>query len=134
MLDERWPDAGEWSPDNDVRLSARVEAALNAPPPGWPPPLDCIDDVPESSVEVPRTISYSGFVMHCRMSVASLVALVATLEGGRAASDDNAAAELTALARCGDEAGFRALAACVMPLEEVGECWAGARERLGLPT
>ena len=48
--------------------------------------------------------------------------------------DDNVARELVDLARAGDETGFRTLAACVMPLEEIGECWAGARDRLGLPT
>jgi len=45
---------------------------------------------------------------------------------------DNVVQELVELVKAGDEAGFRALAACVMPLEEVGECWAGTRERLGL--
>ena len=141
MLDERWPDVGIGLPHNDVRLYARVESALGAPLPGWPPPLDCIDDVPEPLVEAAQTISSPCFVIHRRISVASLKARVAEfearvaeLEGSRAASDDNASAELTALARRGDEAGFRALAACVMPLEEVGECWAGTRGRLGLPT
>ena len=139
MLDERRPDAGTWSPHNDVRLSARVEVALNAPLPGWPPPFDCTDDVLESLMEMPQTVRSLCFVMHyrrmhCRRSVAPLMAILAEIERCRSASDDNAASELTALARRGDETGFRALAACVMPLEEVGECWAGVRDRLGLPT
>ena len=118
---------------------AWVRAALAAPLPdgalqSLPRPAR---DVLESSAEAPRTISYPGFVMHFRMSVAqwlSIVALVDALDECLAASHDNAATELMALARRGDEAGFRALAVCVMPLEEVGECWAGARGRLGLPT
>ncbi len=53
---------------------------------------------------------------------------------GRAlAPGDNAAEELVALARGGDRAGFDALASCLMPVDQVAECWAGARRRLGLP-
>ena len=44
---------------------------------------------------------------------------------------DNATEELLALARSGDRAGFDALAGCLMPAEKVGECWSGARQRLG---
>jgi len=136
MIHETEAGAATWQPHNDVRLSARVEAALNARLPGWPPPLDCIDDVPESSVEVTWTIDHPGFVTLRRGSIRLLVPLLGALEDRHrvVSAEDNAAAELTALARRGDEAGFRALAVCVMPLEEVGECWAGARGRLGLPT
>ena len=47
-------------------------------------------------------------------------------------SSDNAAAELLDLCRADDRAGFDALASALMPAEEVDECWAGARRRLGL--
>ena len=45
---------------------------------------------------------------------------------------DNVAQELVELVQAGDEAGFRALAGCVMPVDEVDECWCGTRARLGL--
>jgi len=47
---------------------------------------------------------------------------------------DNVSKELIDLARAGDELGFRRLAACVMPVEEIDECWVGTRGRLRLPT
>ena len=46
---------------------------------------------------------------------------------------DNVTEELLELVKRGDEAGFRALAGCVMPADEVDECWHGAQARLGLP-
>ena len=45
---------------------------------------------------------------------------------------DNASGELVDRARAGDEGGFRALASCLMPADEIEECWRGARARLGL--
>ena len=48
------------------------------------------------------------------------------------AEGDNVTQELLELVQAGDEAGFRALAGCVMPAGEVDECWCGARARLGL--
>jgi len=45
---------------------------------------------------------------------------------------DNASGELVDCARAGDEEGFRALASCLMPADEIEECWRGARARLGL--
>ncbi len=45
---------------------------------------------------------------------------------------DNASQELVDLARAGDRDGFTALAGCLMPADEVEECWAGTRQRLGL--
>lgn len=49
-----------------------------------------------------------------------------------AASPDNATEELIALVRAGDRGAFDALASCLMPLEQIAECWAGTRVRLGL--
>jgi len=45
---------------------------------------------------------------------------------------DNVTQELLKLVKAGDEAGFRALAGCVMPAEQVHDCWDGVRARLGL--
>jgi len=45
---------------------------------------------------------------------------------------DNVTRELLELVKAGDEAGFSALAGCVMPAGEVDDCWHGARARLGL--
>ena len=45
---------------------------------------------------------------------------------------DHVTQELLDLVAAGDEAGFRALAGCVMPAEDVEPCWHGARARLGL--
>ena len=44
---------------------------------------------------------------------------------------DNASGELVGLARACDYGGFRALASCLMPIDEIEECWRGARARLG---
>ena len=49
-----------------------------------------------------------------------------------AVEGDNVTRELLALVNRGDEVGFRALAGCVMPADEVDDCWWGARARLGL--
>ena len=46
--------------------------------------------------------------------------------------NDNAMQELLELAKAGDRLGFSAVAGCLMPKEEVDECWAGTRTRLGL--
>ena len=46
---------------------------------------------------------------------------------------NNVTRELLELVKRGDEVGFRALAGCVMPADEVDECWHGAQARLGLP-
>lgn len=43
---------------------------------------------------------------------------------------DNVTHELLELLRQGDEAGFRALAGCVMPAEEITACWHGAQARI----
>ncbi len=43
---------------------------------------------------------------------------------------DNVTHELLELVRKGDEAGFRALAGCVMPAEDVEPCWYGAQARI----
>ena len=51
---------------------------------------------------------------------------------GETVEGDNVAQELVEMVKRGDEAGFRALAGCVMPAGEVDECWCGARARLGL--
>jgi len=45
---------------------------------------------------------------------------------------DNATEELVTLARSGDRAGFDALASCLMPTEQIAECWTGVRVRLGM--
>jgi hypothetical protein len=46
--------------------------------------------------------------------------------------DDNAVKELVDLARANDEAGFRALASCVVAPGQVDDLWTGTRARLGL--
>ena len=51
---------------------------------------------------------------------------------GETVEGDNMAQELVEMVKRGDEAGFRALAGCVMPASEVDECWHGTRARLGL--
>ena len=43
---------------------------------------------------------------------------------------DNVTQELMELVRAGDEPGFRALAGCVMPAEDVEPCWNGAQARI----
>ena len=45
---------------------------------------------------------------------------------------DNAAEELVDLARAHERKAFWALAACLMPVEQIAECWDGCRARLGL--
>ena len=45
---------------------------------------------------------------------------------------DNASEELVAFARAGKREDFDALAGCLMPAEEIAECWAGCRVRLNL--
>jgi len=47
-------------------------------------------------------------------------------------TDDNTTKELVELARHGNEEQFRELAACLMPIEDIQECWDGARQRLNL--
>jgi len=47
-------------------------------------------------------------------------------------TNDNTTKELVELARQGNEEQFRELASCLMPIEEVQECWDGARQRLNL--
>jgi|SRR3990167_9313197 len=47
-------------------------------------------------------------------------------------TDDNTTKELVELARQGNEEQFRELAACLMPMEAIQECWDGARQRLNL--
>ena len=47
-------------------------------------------------------------------------------------TNDNTTTELVELARQGNEEQFRDLAACLMPLNEIQECWDGARQRLNL--
>ena len=44
--------------------------------------------------------------------------------------DDNTIKELIDLARQDDAAGFHELAACLMPIEDIQECWEGTRQRL----
>ena len=53
-------------------------------------------------------------------------------QAGETVEGDNVMRELLELVKRGDEAGFRALAGCVMPAEQVHDCWDGVRARLGL--
>lgn len=157
-----------WQPHDDVRLFERVEAALNVPLPGWPPPAEFMagedtaqdwrndlgpppawvraalaaplpEGAPQGLLRVVsglrRRITIAADVEDDGETWERLCILAAEAARLRLASPalDNASQELVDLARQGDAAGFRALAACVMPVEEIGECWAGARRRLGLP-
>ncbi|MDP3938167.1 MAG: hypothetical protein Q8R92_08515 [Deltaproteobacteria bacterium] len=161
---------------NDVRLFERVEAALNAPLPGWPPPdeIETSDDlVPDASppsqnwrndlgappawvraaLAAPLPEGAPPDLLRVISGLRSRIGIDARLleredelweraciqasEALRlrlaAPAVDNVSQELVDLARQGDEPSFRRLAVCVMPVEKIGECWAGARGRLGLP-
>ena len=147
MIHEPESGGASWQPNIAARLFERVAAALSAalPIPGWPPPIFG----PHEPDAVERSDPSWEFISSRPLSDVELVAhferLAAGLRGAIGSSDgpptitpvepwaDNAAKELTDLARAGDEPGFRCLASCVMPMDEIGECWAGARQRLGLP-
>ena len=74
--------------------------------------------------------SLSSPVLPGALTMPSGVHAIAELHASFVA--DNATEELVTLARSGDRAGFDALASCLMPTEQIAECWTGVRVRLGM--
>ncbi|MDP3937832.1 MAG: hypothetical protein Q8R92_06820 [Deltaproteobacteria bacterium] len=126
MIHEPESGADTWQPCNAVRLFELFEQAGAAlgPLPGWPPPVFESDEPDATNLSTIESLRIDRAALAASLGPPSVTPVTPW--------EDNIAKELTDLARAGDAPGFRRLAACVMPVEEIDECWAGTRGRLGL--